>query len=232
MIPHRSAASRKRRRCGFLAKARIDEHASPLEEEVLGPAQALGIGPLVPVRRVEIFAECGRSRTLTAPAGQLLADLVRADHGESGPLGQVASQGRLARPPAGRRRVPGRACWHGSSSSARAKSQRARARVRAADRSDFGNLGSARASCPPPCRAPRRGRPCRTAAASGLPRRPRREDRPRLKDVGKIAAALAASAPWRGKRCRRSGSAWRNRSSNSMQSTTTQSSGGSRSGNQ
>ena len=49
----------------FLAKARIDEHASPVEDELLGAAQALGIGPLVPLRRVEILAECGGSRTLT-----------------------------------------------------------------------------------------------------------------------------------------------------------------------
>ena len=42
----------------LVAEARIDEHASPLEDESLGPAQALGVGPLVPLGRVELFAEC------------------------------------------------------------------------------------------------------------------------------------------------------------------------------
>ena len=104
----------------FVAKAGVDEHPFPLEEERFGPAQALGVGPLVPLRRVDVLAERGGVPSAsTAAAGELLADPSERMTVNPGPLGQGAARVDLPVPgrPASSTRQGRR---QGSSSSERA----------------------------------------------------------------------------------------------------------------
>ncbi len=80
----------------FVAKAGVDNDAAALEQHGLGPAQALAVRSFGPVRRIDASIEFRSLRIAFGDAGQLFAHDVAAYHVASGDFRQVGGQGGLA----------------------------------------------------------------------------------------------------------------------------------------
>jgi hypothetical protein len=138
--PHRRAASREGA-TRLLAEARIDEHASALEEQSsAGAGTRHKSGRSSPSSKgLRRMSGCRRS---SVSGSKFLADKIGADHGETGPIGGSRAREDF-RPRAGRRRAP---CRAGRAALPARTGRRARGpgAIRAADRSASGTSGSAR----------------------------------------------------------------------------------------
>ena len=214
---------RGRRGGGLLAEARVHDHPPALEQERLGPAQALGVGPLGLRRRVDAAskaAEAGLSPGSPASSLRTTSERITVKPARSARPRASVDLPVPGSPPTSTRhgRRPG------ASSSPRASSQCARALAQGRGPLGLRDLRLRRARSPPPCPARPPGRRCRTAAAPGPPRRPR-PGSTRRRTPGPGRGRPRKRRSMTRKAMSATGSAKRNRSLNSMQSMMTRSAG-------